>query len=386
MNVQTLNAGPVTRSGSVRRNFVWRVRITALLIVVGALQTGCADTPIAEPDVEWLQPKIRGVTLDSRGPVDVATLLELRDMGVSHVTLITFGWQERSDSATVSFRPNARWFTESDSGIVETARLADSLGLQVIIKPHLWVRDTRGGDLSRDRIGFKTEADWIRWQDSYRRFILHHAKLSQSIDAPFFVIGTELRRAARERPTFWRELVNEVRSVYDGDITYAANWYEEFQEVEFWDALDFIGVQAYFPLSSSETPVVDDMLAGWTKHRNSVRSLAARYAKPILFTEIGYRSETGVAREPWAWAPRTPSPENRADMQIQADLYEAFFRTFWELPWFSGAIVWKWDAHGRVSERDAIDFTLKGKPASDVITRWFLGSASKVGETPTGGG
>ena len=51
-----------------------------------------------------------------------------------------------------------------------------------------------------------------------------------------FCIGTELEKFIEHRPAYWRELIAEVRKVYKGKLTYAANW-DEYKRVPFWDAL-----------------------------------------------------------------------------------------------------------------------------------------------------
>ena len=45
----------------------------------------------------------------------------------------------------------------------------------------------------------------------------------------------------------WWELIANIRQSYSGQLTYAAN-FDNYQEVYFWDQLDLIGINAYFPL------------------------------------------------------------------------------------------------------------------------------------------
>ena len=60
----------------------------------------------------------------------------------------------------------------------------------------------------------------------------------------------------------WRSVTAAVRREYSGLLTYAANP-NEYPHMTWWDALDMIGVNAYFSLSTADTPTVDDMVAGW---------------------------------------------------------------------------------------------------------------------------
>jgi hypothetical protein len=55
---------------------------------------------------------------------------------------------------------------------------------------------------------------------------------------------------AREKE--WRRVIAAVRGVTSARLTYAAN-FDAYQRVAFWDALDAIGIQAYFPLTDKAT-------------------------------------------------------------------------------------------------------------------------------------
>jgi hypothetical protein len=105
----------------------------------------------------------------------------------------------------------------------------------------------------------------------------------------------------------WRELIGQVRRIYTGDVTYAAN-FDQYQDVTFWDALDVIGVNAYFPLrrpdaSTEPAHLEKELTAGW---RNVLRELQSFRAtndlrdRPFLFTEIGYTYRKNTTLAPWA--------------------------------------------------------------------------------------
>ncbi|MBT8399571.1 MAG: hypothetical protein KJO98_03770 [Rhodothermia bacterium] len=318
------------------------------------------------------QPRIRSVTFSSRREPEPGTLDELRHLGISHVTLVTFGYQRGITDTTIRFDPDRRWYTESDRGIQAIAEGAREHGVGTILKPHIWVGGYDTAGQRRDMIGFDTEAKWTAWESSYRTFILHYARLARNIDADVFVIGTELATAARERPDFWRRMANEIRAEYNGSITYAANWYAEYEDVDFWPALDLIGIQAYFPVSSDDRPSLTDLRGGWLPHKQSLSRIADIHNKPVFFTEIGYRSVVGSAREPWQWVSRKDVGVVETDLQLQADLFTAFFLEVWNEQWFAGASIWRWHtAAESAGPRRAIDFTPQRKPSLRVIREWF---------------
>ena len=367
------------------------VLVFGLAACMPSLDAPGADQAVPVVAVRETPPPIRAVTFDSRGRPPDAAFDSLRAHHVTHIAVTPFGWQESHDDPVVHLRPDARWYTEGDHGIVELAERARSHGIGLIVKPHIWLRRSAASqfyqgqekvDKWRDEIGFVDEADWAAWEASYTTFMLHYARVAEAAGAEILVIGTELATAARARPAFWRRLAGEVRAVYGGQLTYAANWYREYDEVAFWDALDFVGIQAYFPLSDAPDPTLADLVDGWRAHCDAIDALRRRVGLPVLFTEIGYRSVPFAASTPWEWPSREDVGRVDPDPELQALLYEAFFQTFWTRTWTAGAIFWKWyppagegesDRRRRREDYRALDFTPQAKPAARVMARWFRG-------------
>ena len=141
----------------------------------------------------------------------------------------------------------------------------------------------------------------------------------------------------------------------------------------FWDALDYIGIQAYFPLSESDSLSIDEIRKGWKPHVTKLKSISKKYRKPILFTEIGYRNTTDTATKPWEWPESIDNLLVQTSIETQYNCYEAFFETFWKEDWFSGALFWQWRiSNGRRGNRQmSITFSPEGKPAEQSMAEWF---------------
>jgi len=343
----------------------------ALILVLLPILMGCTAGDAANPTVPTVpdSAKIRAVTLDARRPPEPEALQRLKDLGATHITLVSFGFQRRMDVPRIRMHTDAGWYSESDAGIHALAKQARALGLGLILKPHLWVGDYSAEGQSRSDIAFDTESTWTQWEDAYRRFLMHYAHLADSTNADVLVIGTELESVVAARPDFWRGLIDSVRAVYDGKLTYAANWYKAYDRVPFWNALDFVGVQAYFPISEVDDPSLPALRAGWQSHRTALRRVAADANRPVLFTELGYRSVDYAAAEPWTWPRRGESRDRSPDHALQADLYRAFFDEVMPAPWFAGAILWKW--HPDAEGDRPLSFTPQDKPAEGVIRNGF---------------
>lgn len=329
--------------------------------------------------------KIRGVHYFGSRRDNEDILTPVVERNIEWVVLVPYANQQdynkpnlrSSRSRSNSNRPSRR------ARYAEFMDKARDLDLQVMIKPHIWMRSQPGGKWRSD-IEMADERDWETWKQQYRSFVLEYAKWSEERGLPVFCIGAELHSVVKLQPTFWRELIRDIRKVYSGKLTYGANWYQEYEDVSFWEDLDYIGIQAYFPLTKKEHPTVDELVKGWKPHVRKIEGLAKRYNKPILFTEIGYKSSCDAAIEPWAWVNRSEGAYEKISTETQANCYEAFFRVFWKKEWFAGALFWEWKRYdGSANSGQSINFTPYNKPAANVMAKWF-GRLGKQVEEPFG--
>lgn len=60
--------------------------------------------------------------------------------------------------------------------------------------------------------------------------------------------------------------------------------------VNFWDALDFIAVSAYYPLSSHINPSLEELNAAWVPIMDTLQVTSQKFNKKVIFSEIGYAS------------------------------------------------------------------------------------------------
>jgi len=308
---------------------------------------------------------IRGVCFVASGRLEGDPFAPIRALGAGWISQTPFAWQTSADTPSLRLAASGRiLWGESDDGLRETTRRARAAGLKTLLNPHIWLLE-RGK--WRGDIAMRSEADWKAWFDQYRGMILHYAALAKEEGIEALSVGTELMEATR-READWRALIAEVRKVYPGRLTYAANWYEEADSIAFWDALDWIGVQAYYPLATTPDSPRSAVLEAWERRGDSLAKLSARVGRPIVFTEAGYRSQKGSLVEPWVWS----TPE-AFDPSAQALGFEALFRAVWNKPWFGGVFVWKWfPGLAPAGAPGDGSFTPQGKPAEVLIRRWFL--------------
>jgi hypothetical protein len=285
--------------------------------------------------------------------VAAAQLVRMKALGANAVSIVPYGFTRAPEDPTVRYLGT----DESDDRVLRTLEQAKRQGLRTILKPQLWAPRRFTGD-----IVFQKPADFERWWAGYRRWMLHQARVAALARADVLVIGTELGGVTRHQEA-WRRLIRDIRRIYPGPLTYAANWAGDFEEMPFWNALDLLGLNMYYPLASSgETPRADSPRV--KELRQKLAAMARRHRKPILFTEVGYAASTAAAAEPWK------EEHGPLDPAMQARCYEVLFEAFSKEPWLAGLFWWKWPSHGQGAPDDP-SFSPLGKPALGVLERWY---------------
>ncbi len=308
--------------------------------------------------------KIAGVSLVSPpNPVTDSWTQSVQQIDAEWVAILPYGFSY-AGSPEVIYNTRRQWWGERIEGMTQLIRHAHKNDLKIMLKPMVWIMGSWPGGYD-----LKSEADWKIWESTYSKYILETARIAEAEGVEMFCIGTEFKVASNNREQFWRSLAKEVRKVYSGPITYAANW-DEYTGVRFWDAMDYIGLDAYFPLVDQTTPSPTQMIKEWQPTAKKLKTLSTLYSRPILFTEFGYRSIDNCAWQQWELEsiPYT----QQINMEGQKNAYEAFFRTFWSQDWFAGMFLWQWYTNdAKAGGPKNSDYTPQNKPAESRIKEWF---------------
>ncbi len=288
-------------------------------------------------------------------PADAA-LQSLRAQGATEAVFPVLWFMPAKDSSEIAPKPDE---TPSDDSIIDAIRRARALGMRTAIAPHIKVEDgTFRGEID--------PSDRTAWYAAYRRMLEHYASLAQRANASGLVVGSELVSMSEDTEQ-WAALVAAARRRFVGQLTYAANWVDEAEQIRFWDTLDAIGIDAYMPLTPGDAdPSIGALQAAWDPYVARMRTLSDAAGKPVLLTEIGYTSRAGTAQ-----APATEG-DGAIDQQAQANAYAGAFRALGHQPWISGMLIWDWSADGREGPGG---YSPQGKQAQAVMRRWFGGAA-----------
>jgi hypothetical protein len=325
------------------------------LLFLLLLQLGCSGRAME---------KFNGVSfVASREMVAQEHVDAVRNINAKCAAVMPFGFIRDADSPEIIFDTSRQWFGETRTGARQYIDILHRNGLKVMLKPQIWIsRGAFTGNLKMN-----SEENWKVLEGSYRNFIMAYATLAQETKADAFCIGTELEQFVNHRPGYWTQLIKEIRNVYNGKLTYAANW-DEYGRTPFWEDLDFVGIDAYFPLSDEKTPSVEQLRKGWQPHKEKIKSLSLALDKPIIFTEYGYRSNNYTAKKPWL----VDHSQDEVNLEAQTNATKAIFEEFWKEEWFAGGFVWKWFIdHEKAGGINDNRFTPQNKPAEEVIKSFY---------------
>jgi hypothetical protein len=271
----------------------------------------------------------------------------------------------RSGETTILSDSIFSWWGDRPEGLIAMCKRAKEQGIQILIKPHFIVDKNKWAgdfDLSLQQ--------WKIWEKNYTDYILKLAVIADSLNVNMLSIGTEFKSATQNHPYFWEQLIDRIRKVYKGKLIYSANW-DEYSKIAFWKKLDYIGIDAYFPLAETVTPSVSTLKIRWEQIIPQLKNISDKYQKQIIFTEYGYRSVHKAAWKQWEF--EQYELKNSINLVAQTNAYQAFYETFWSKNWVAGGFIWKWyDDDSRVGGSLDTDYTPQHKPVETIIKKWYL--------------
>lgn len=369
---------------------VKRVAIGSLGLLV-ALLVGAGDDARAVSSAH-ADDAVRGVALGlfaSDPSWDYGPMLrELQGRGATDVSIVVqLSQSDRfSSDLTAWSSPHA----PSEATLVRTLRQARALGLRVGLMPIVHLRHREAHEWR----GMLAPADGVDvWMTRYRALLLPLAERAEAEGVSRFVIGSELS-SLEPFDDAWRALARDVRARFSGRLVYSTNWDRlegdaTLPPVQFWDAVDEIGLTAYFPLArTDDAPSEAALIEAWRGPHAALAALRQRTGKPVILTEVGYPSRRGALRAPWDDGPRSSlraidtrgddgsrdaaTDENgRAqvvDLEQQRRAFAAFCDVFAASDATHGFYAWNWFGIGGARDDG---FTLRGKPAAAELERCF---------------
>ncbi len=383
-----------------------------------------AEIEITRAPVSW---EFRGASLagywnDSYEQPNTYDLIDyMNASGVNTVAVIVSWYQDDMQSNQIYPRYDKE--TPTDESLETLIDYIHAQGMAVMLKPHL---EPLHNWENKDILGWRAvirPSDRESWFASYEAFISHYISIAQAHQVELFSIGTEMSSTTKG-PTdqeHWIDMAKRVKADYSGALLYSAHEYEilgghyavtgtdpfDFEPLpaSFWEPFDYAGTTVYYDLYDAHNlkdpnPDSELLIEGW--YDSPARSEDQRYlleaftawqemhGKPVIFSEIGYRSIDYAAFQPY-----TTEGSNADDLsansneEAQAHAYEAAFSVWGNVDWLAGAFWWQFSPHS-ASQRECgadfipnpeeeITYTPCGKLAGEVLHLWYDGA----GEAPS---
>lgn len=294
--------------------------------------------------------------------------------GVNYIILII----PITQSSIYSTDVQADSSTPTDQSLTSAAAYIHSKGVNVAYSLHANTRDGQW----RALINPSDRTSWFR---NYGNQLTHFATLAQSNRVEEVVVGTEMSSMTipsinSTNTTNWQTMIKSVRGVYNGLITYSSQhegYMSDGQVLEFWPQLDFIGISAYYSLGDNNDSVAT-IESKWDRWSGAIESLASRYNKQVLFTEIGYVSQPNSLSDPGTAYMNGGS----VDLTLQANAYQALFNYWNQRAYMNGVAFWDWSSDPNAGGPNDNGYTPQGKPAEQVMKQAFTTGVSSTPSTP----
>lgn len=279
------------------------------------------------------------------------SLKYLKKNGVNSISVVISLSQDELNSTKIyEDYPTTIELAEVDKFV----KYAHNLGLSVMLKPHV------NPKTNESRTKINCENNCKEWFRSYEESISKYLELANRNNVEYFCIGTELDSINTK--TEWLDIIKHIREKFNGKLTYAAN-HDAFNNVTFWEYLDIIGIDAYFPLNGS----FFELNGNWNYYFTGIEDISLKYDKPVVFTEFGYASAENSVAVPWG-----DFRLENSDVLSQYAGYKTFFDVFWDkYKWFDGVYFWYWDTNPNSGGMLNKGFNPKNKPAESLVFSQF---------------
>lgn len=291
----------------------------------------------------------------------------LYETGVNWVCLAIVNNQETAHSFDIEFDYGGSC---SDRDIMAAVERAHSHDVKVCLKPMVNCKD----GVWRAYINF-ADSDfngqdiyWDKWFKSYSDYMLYYAELAEETGCEMLCIGCEMCGTERKE-AHWRKLIADIRAVYSGKLIYNTNHGHE-EDVKWFDAVDYVGTSAYFPVADKVGATSEMMQERWRAIRDELYEVHKKWNKQIVFIEIGCRSANGCATMPWDFSHK----DLPHDEEEQAAFYDSCLSVFANEEWFGGTFWWDWSTYIYDTKEEAAadnGFNIHLKKAETVLKDWY---------------
>ena len=233
---------------------------------------------------------------------NAAALQFIKDEGGNAVAL---DWMvEFADNGTMSSNGGSQHPSWAD--ITDVMTQAKALGLYVILKPHVISTTCCGQNRNSSNTSTTTFLP-ANFFPAWKAYLLDMNSKLPMTSADALAIGTEMDFIDWQFRTDWASLIQSVRGVYSGAITYDSMFSQylgskNMGDVVFWDLVDFISCSFYVRLTTDDAASVATLKELMRNNPNVgivdavgyLKQISSQYGKQVFTLEGGYQSANGA--------------------------------------------------------------------------------------------
>lgn len=286
----------------------------------------------------------------------------------------------------------------------DTIRTAHEENLRVSLFPKPHFPDSAAGWWNSAPRDFSW---WNSWFDQYRQYAVHFAQAAQQQEVDTLVLGGSWLAPALPKGRLsggspsgvpadadlrWKELLEEVRTHYQGEIAWALPGPAEGVKPRYLEAVDAVYLDWSPPLSQENGYTLEELGTAAAEGVNDqLKPFYQAWLAPDqirLVVMVGYPSVEGglspckpqdTAQEQAGGLcpsgveftqPAPPLQGRPVDVQAQADGYAALLSALSGEDWVAGVISRGYYAPGVLHDGS---ISIHGKPAEAVLTAWYAG-------------
>ena len=317
-------------------------------------------------------------------PLAIESLKNLKNTGANWIAIVVTEYQDYTNSTEIypiyeNFPKNKYYTykTETIEALTVAINKSHELGLKVLLKPHIDLsKEPHYQSVWRGNIGsFRSEENKKQWFESYEKMLTKYAKLGEELGVEMFSISCELINVSGYDSN-WRNIIANLRKIFSGKLTSSANHSGEEYSKPYWDALDYIGVDAYY-INAHSVPSAKNLDERFDSILDGLEGLSKKYNKDIIITEIGRCSGNCQINN------RNITPEY-TDFYIQGYFYERFIQRFSNRSFIKGYFWWAWNTDPNTGGFNDHCITPQMKPAEFVLRKYYGGNINSVKYVPSG--
>jgi hypothetical protein len=243
------------------------------------------------------------------------------------------------------------------------AKVANALGVNEEEKTEEWVKNWMDG----------LESSLLKWANEAEEAKIYGIDISPQYLVPKFYPYDDY---ADQR---FKDIVKKMRAVYSGKIFGAStgNFGGFVDTPEYLNDLD--GVYVYIPwITGLNDSSISSIKNAQTKGLNQIKELLSNYNKDVFIVMTQASFEKSLSEKPYFEFNDYAEGRiqgNKADWQLQARSYEAFFEAI-NNKGFKGVAInnYWWDDMMDPKYADpliSMSFSIRNKPAESVIKKWW---------------